>query len=253
MQNEAVDSFLSGLDKVEVDPFKQEVLADPFNTKQEEKKEEEQVEEKLPFNKDPKVLRFIEKEISKRLSAQPNAEREFVKETKHESDSLADVLTRIVGNDTPEKISAVKDLREELSSLKEQARQEALQEIEFKQLEEVKAEQEAMNELTSGFEDIEENFNVDLTSDKAKALRSDFVDFIKLIAPKDEDGEVVEYPDLQETFKLFQKTRTQTQAPNRAKELASRSMNRSSDASAVQQNRDQSWKGVEKMLNKLTG
>ena len=253
MQNEKeVDSFLDGLDKVVDDPFKPNT-EDPLNTVVPEAKKEEEPEEKLPFNKDPKVLRFIEKEISKRLANAPqqSEEKRFVEEHKTD-DSLGDVLTRIIGNDTAEKQNAIKDFKKELSSLKEQARYEALQEIEDRQSEEKKAEVEAQNELVQGFEDIEETFNVDLTSEKAKTLRSDFVDFIKLVAPKDEEGQVAEYPDLQETFKLFQQTRTKSQTPNRAKELASRSMNRPGDAGSAQPITGRSWRDIDRIFSKLS-
>lgn len=254
MTNE-VDQFLGDLKEEEKDPFKSEAV-DPLNlvSKEEEKKEEEE-EEKLPFHKDPKVQRFIEKEIEKRMSGvEPRViEREVAPST--DTDPLTDVLTRIIGNDTPEKISAIKDFQQALASREERVRQEALDEIDRRVDEEREAEIEAQNELVEGFESIEDTFGVDITSNKpsAVATRKEFVDFIQRIAPKDEDGQVVEFPDLEETFRLFQDTKKGAQPSNRAKELASRSVGRSSDSTVAPQTTDKSWNAVEKWFGKLSG
>ena len=254
-QNE-VDQFLGDLKGEEKNPFKLEVI-DPFaqsdkEEKKDDKKDGKEVE--LPFHRDPKVQRFIEKEIDKRMSSvEPKIiEREVLAST--DTDSLTDVLTRIIGNDTPEKISAIKDFQIALASREERIRQEALDEIDRRVDEEKEAEIEATNELVEGFESIEDTFKVDITSDRpsAVATRKEFVDFIQRIAPKDEDGQVVEFPDLEETFRLFQDTKKGAQPSNRARELASRSIDRSSDSTVTPESTDKSWSAVEKWLNKLS-
>lgn len=253
MTNE-VDQFLGDLKEEEKDPFKSEAV-DPLAQPEKEEKKEEEEEEKLPFHKDPKVQRFIEKEIEKRMSGvEPRViEREIAPST--DTDPLTDVLTRIIGNDTPEKISAIKDFQQALASREERVRQEALDEIDRRVDEEREAEIEATNELVEGFESIEDTFGVDITSNKpsAVATRKEFVDFIQRIAPKDEDGQVVEFPDLEETFRLFQDTKKGAQPSNRAKELASRSVGRSSDSTVAPQTTDKSWNAVEKWFGKLSG
>jgi hypothetical protein len=254
MTNEG-DSFLAGLDEVKEDPFKSET-EDPLNlTVKEEKKVDEKVE--LPFHKDPKIQKFIDREIKKalneRISDRPTETERFTREVVKDEDPLTDVLTRVIGNDTPEKVSAIKDFKRALDSRDERVRAEALREIDSRVDEEREAEIDAQNELIQGFEDIEETFNVDITSNtpQAKTIRGEFVDFIKRVAPKDEDGQVTEYPDLEQTFQLFQDMKKVNQAPNRAKELASRSMNRGGDASALPEEKDTSWRGVEKVFGKL--
>jgi len=82
-----VDEFLGGLKgEQDNDPFKSEAK-DPFEnlgSKEEVKGSEEEVDEKpLPFHKDPKITKFIEKEISKRMEEyKPSAEKEFKEENK---------------------------------------------------------------------------------------------------------------------------------------------------------------------------
>jgi hypothetical protein len=254
MPNE-LDEFLGDVKTEEQDVFKTEVedpLAQPLKK---EEKPEVKDEEVIPFHKDPKVQKYIDREIERRMPR--TEERTFVEDTKKDDDDpLLDVLTRVIGNDTPEKISAIKDFRKALDSRDEKVRSETLREIDARVSEEREAEQQATNELVEGFENIEDTFNVDLTSNKptAVSMRKEFVDFIQRIAPKDEDGQVTEFPDLEETFKLFQDIKKGVPIPpNRAKELAARSVGRSSDSTVVPQNTDKSWGAVERWLNKLSG
>lgn len=252
MANE-VDSFLEDISPKKDDPFKEE-SSDPFEKtapKAEEKVEEEVKEEKpLPFHKDPKVQRFIEKELTRKMgelkTSQPQATAAEVK------DEADEILTRIIGNDTPEKVSAIRDFKRYLSSLEEKGAEKAISQLQKKQEEERQAEVEAREELDRGFDSIEETYGVDISSNSplAKKMRNEFVDFIKRVSPKDENGEVVQFPDLMETFALFQDM-NKAKTPSRAKEAASRSMARSNDASTVPVNDDKSWKAVDKLFSKF--
>ena len=61
----AVQQFLGEVgEKGDKNPF-QENPEDPFAKEGEVKVEEEKEEKPLPFNKDPKIQKFIDKEISK--------------------------------------------------------------------------------------------------------------------------------------------------------------------------------------------
>lgn len=253
MANNEVDDFLKGL-TAEEDPFAAEVV-DPLEPKPSEESTEE--EKPLPFNKDPKVQRFIQKEVQ-RLAKElkPTETQTFVREVskdKEEADEVLLALTEIVGNDTPQKIAAVTRLRKALASEKAESVQRAVEELQTYTSQEVEAEQEeyeeAQNELVQGFESIEDTYGVDLLSEKGKGLRGEFIDFIKRIAPKDEDGEVTQYPDFEETFKLFKDTR-KAPSNNRAKDLASRGIARSTEATQTQKTGN-SWKDVERVFSKL--
>lgn len=262
MANEnVVDEFLNGLNnEVKDDPFTPE-SNDPFATQEETKEEVKEEakeggeEEKLPYHQDPKIQKYIDKQISKRLAEKP-VERviervsEVEKFTKETSDDDFP-LVRVIGNDTPEKVQAVKDLKKYLDGVEERGAQRALKELEQRSLAEQREDREAENELTQGFESVEEQFGVDLTSNTptAKKFRSDFVDFITRVAPKDEYGQVTDYPDFQETFQLFRDiNKPVAQSNNRAKELASRSIQRSGDASVVPKNKEINWKTIDQMF-----
>lgn len=256
-----VDDFLESITKDgssdNSDPFVAE-NQNPFGDEPEPKEEivEEKEEKPLPFHKDPKIQRFIEKEIERRIPQSTETER-FKKEVNENAqDDLVKAFEEIIGNDTPQKVNALKALGKRLAESDDKVAQRAIQALEDQRYEESRAEQqaeyEAQEELTSAFEGIEETFGVDLSSNNpnAKKLRNDYIDFVKKVAPKDGNGEVTEFPDFQETFQLFKDTRKPA-ANNRAKELSARSMVRSSDASNTPRPTDNSWNAVDKLFSKL--
>jgi len=234
-EKSAVADFLGefGNKGVPKDPFN-DAPKDPFANEGVSEQVEEQREEKpLPFNKDPKVQKFIEKQISRRLA-------DFtpeVRETTQAPDTrVDDVLTRLIGNDTPEKVSMIKEFKEILSEGTQKAKAEAIAELESRQNAEVEADREAEEELESAFDNIEETFDVDITSNNpvAKKTRQEFVSFVEKIAPKDRNGDIVDYPDMSSAWETFSEMRKSTATPSRAKELASRSMARSAETGTAQ-------------------
>lgn len=252
-KNSAVEDFLSGLGKAKEDPFKS---TDPFATLGEEPTTEEETneveeEKALPFHKDPKLQKFIEKEVSRRIAdITPATPVQLT--SKETGDDITDVLTRIIGNDTPEKQAAVKDFHKVLSGLEEKGAQKALAQLEQQAQQERDKDTQAQQELEDSFTDIEDSYGVDLSSNTATArkTRSDFVEFVRQVAPKNSEGEVIGYPDMNAAFEVFQERNKRN--PVRAKQLASNGMTRSSDASAAPVVADKSWKGVEKLFSKLS-
>lgn len=233
-------------DKSELDEFMGELAGnsnadplekqneDPFNhlEEQEEVKEEEVVDDKpLPFNKDPKIQKFIEKEISKRLE---NFKPEPTRGEPQASVEDDDYYVRLIGNDTPEKVAMIREYKAREERLLEQAEERALNRLSAREQEVIKADQEAEEELENAFDNIEQNFDVDITSNSpiAKKTRQEFVAYVERIAPKDQNGDIKDYPDMNAAWEDFSERKKLTQAPNRAKELASRSMKRSAETSS---------------------
>jgi len=255
MSNE-VDEFLSGVKgEVQDDPFKQE-SEDPFKNASSEKevgdKEEEVDEKPLPFHKDPKITKFIEKEISKRMEdLKPSAEREFKEEIGDKEDEISDVLARIIGNDTPEKLAAIKDFKKVIMDREDKGAEKALAYMQKERENEQAVYKEAEDEVEQGFERIEETFGVDLDAKESSKLRNDFIDFVQKIASKDGEGNIVEYPDFTESFNIFQEMNKKPASNSRAKELASKSISRASDASAAPVSGDKSWKAVDKIFSRF--
>ena len=237
-EKSAVDKFLGELgSEGDKDPL-DKTPEDPF-TKNEVVEEEPVEDEKpLPFHRDPKVQKFIDKQVEKRLEqferSSPREERQPVAD-----DDTTDVLTRLIGNDTPEKLSMIKEFKNILERGTQRAKEEAIAELESRQERESENDREAEVELEDHFDNIEDSFDVDITSGEPEAkkrgdgftfTRKEFVSFVEKIAPKDRYGEIVDYPDMTSAWETFSEIKRSTTPPSRAKELASRSMARSSSA-----------------------
>lgn len=209
-------------------------------------------EKPLPFHKDPKIQRFIQKEIERLQKKQPSEVQKFQRETGTDTDELMESLVEIIGNDTPQKVSAINKFYKNLSGLKQQGADQAIaqmrEQAEAEQAEVARAE----DELTDAFDNIESEFGVDITSNTAaaKKVRNGFIDFVKRVSPKNEDGDIVQYPDFAETWKLYQSTGSASSENTRAKSLASRSMQRSTDTGGAPAT-GRTWKDIDRIFSKL--
>lgn len=246
--NSAEDDFMAGLDKGEENPL--EPLADDLFP---EDKTTEVIEEKpekpVPFYKDEKVQRYIEKQIEKRLKdVRPTVTETFKQEVSAGDPDLVNAFTAIIGNDTPEKIAALKALETSLSRVDERATNKAierLQQVQHEQSErETREIAEAQSELEEGRSDIEDHLGQELTERQWDAYK----DFLKRIEPK---GGYDEYPDFVETFEVFRNS-VKRPSNSQAKVLASRGLERSSSASItpklVSDGKTSLWNQVDKIL-----
>jgi hypothetical protein len=247
MSNE-LDSFLGDLKEDNNNPFNE---TETTTEKEVEKEaEEEPKEEKpLPFNKDPKVQRYIERQVAKALEGRGSVEKEFVHETKGDED---DYYARLIGNDTPEKLAMIKEAKARDEKLLTQAEERAYNRLTQSQQEEVQAERQAEEELETALDEIEEKFDIDITSNEpvAKKTRVDFLKFVERIAPKNGDGEITEYPDMMEAYETFKDMKSKPSSASKAKDISSRSMGRSGD-SATTEKKTMSWRDVDRMFDKL--
>lgn len=226
---------------------------EPFKEEPVEKPEEEEVEEvageekPLPFHKDPKVQRYIQKEIEKRAKEfAPSAESQFRKEVE-EDIKLPPSFIKLVGNDTEEKKQVLKDLSDYFGTLKGEAKQEFIEQMQEQERQQTAEDDAALDELNSGFEAIEEDYGVDLTSDLK--TRNSFIEFLRKVSHKDENGEVDQFADIPSAWEAFQEQKKPAPA-SRAKELASRGMARSTDTGEAPK-RGYSWKDVDREFSKL--
>lgn len=216
---------------------------DPFAVDSEKtpdiQEDEPKEEEKLPFHLDPKMKRYVEKQVEKALKEKiPKSEEEtFKKEVKIESDD--DFLARLIGNDTLEKQAMIREYKTREERLLKEAEERAYQRIEQEKLREIEAERKADEQLSNSIEEIETTYNVDLTSKDpiARKARVDFLNFVEKIAPKDEYGEIIDFPDMISAYETFSEMKKSSPDKSRAKELASRSMARSGDSQPKPQER----------------
>lgn len=237
-------STVDFLNNISPEPFKEEEVQTP---KEEEEDDNSPTgeEKSLPFHKSPKVQRYVEKQIEKALKGQP-VETQFRKDVEEDM-GLPPALVRIVGNDTPEKQEALREFDKYLKGLKGEARQEFLDEMKQQEQAQVAEDNAALEELSTGFEEIEDQYGVDLDSDLK--TRAAFIEFLRKASHKNADGEVDQFADIPSTWEIFQSTQRAAPA-SRAKELATRGMTRSTDTGTAPVT-GRSWKDVDRMFAKL--
>ena len=238
-----VDSFLAGLEEPNVEVGDELAL---FPEEEEVKEVAEDAEKRIPYFKDEKVQRFIQKEIQKGLKENKSSEQTFKEEVSQGDPKFISSLEKIIGNDTPEKIQALKDLKEDWGGMSKLAKQQAMKDILEAQQEAEQNEQaeleEAVDELDEGRDEIENHFGKPLTEKQWDAYK----DYLLDIEPK---GGYQEYPDFIKTFDYFKKVNSRSNAT--AKTLASRSMERSAPASNQEAPKGNSWKDWEAEKEKL--
>lgn len=241
IETNELDNFLNEFE--DKDLLKEEPISEPST--QDETKEEE----KVPFHKDPKVQRYLEKEIAKRIEG-IEKKIDAKPEVKHEDDD--DYYVRLIGNDTPEKIAFIKEAKAREERMLQQAEERAFNKLSEERERELREEKEAEEYLVNAIDDLEDTFNVDLTSKDpvAKKTRVDFLKFVEKIAPKDSEGNIINYPDMTSAFETFQATRPKNNSNEKAKDLASRSMSRSGDSISTPEKRV-TFDNIDEVLREL--
>jgi hypothetical protein len=250
-EKSTVESFLEGTQNGQDNLF-EEITKDPF-AQQEivegEEGGEEEPEKPLPYHKDPKLQKFIDKQVEKRLK-----DYEVTTEAKPqitEEDEITELIssfTEVIGNDTPEKVNLIKAYEKSLRSTDQRAIAKAEAKIQEIKNKEVQAEKDAEEELTNAIEAIEENFEVELP--EGSKVRNEFLSFVEKIAPKDRNGNIVAYPDMESAWETFSENKKATSPTTRAKALASRSMARSSETTVVQPKKVD-WQSVDEYMDTL--
>lgn len=226
------DDFLAGLDNGAADPFDTTAADDLFPEEEGTELAVATEAKPLPFNQDPKIQRYLDKEIKSRMGDyRPTATETFAKEaTSGGDEKIVSALTRLVGDDTPEKRAVLADLKSAFGDLKGQAKQEAIQEFiasqENSENEYEEEVSEAKDELEEGFDDIESQYGIQLNNKQKDAFKS----FLIKMEPK---GGYIEYPDFVESFEVFKNyVKANRPSNSQAKALASRGMERSSSNSS---------------------
>ena len=136
-------------------------------------------------------------------------------------------------------------LSEAMRSMKEQAKEEAIKEIEENQTKLVQEQKQYETLIDDSLEALEDTHNIDLTSDapKARKVRREFLEMVQELSPKDDNGDIISYADFDSTFDVYLKTKTENKDNGRREEIASRSMARSGNTQNVQVKRSSGFDG----------
>lgn len=235
---------LPGEDKREADVFNEKPEEKPAPVEGEEtvpEKEEDEDSKEVRKNrrerrledklrrKDEMLIALNERVIE--LSEQQKLAQEF----KPTDDVPAEWIA--LYGDTPEAKRAWQLNQSLIHRAKEEGKQEAIQEFESKQQRQIEEQKKFENHIDSELESIEDDFDVDLTSNTpaARKARREFLEMVQELSPKDEEGNIISYADFGKTFEVYQRTRQKEKTPevvNKQKELASRGINRAPSAGA---------------------
>ncbi len=140
--------------------------------------------------------------------------------------------------DTPEAQKAWKVQERILQSVKTEAKEEAIREIEERQSQARAEQQKFESFIDSQLESLEDAYDVDLTSDApaARKARREFLEMVTELSPKDEHGNITAYADFGSSFKIYKGSKLAETKPDetvsKAKEIAGRSMQQSSQGAA---------------------
>lgn len=170
-----------------------------------------------------------ERESNIALAARLQAESEAKQRETPRGPSDAPAEWVALYGDTPEAQKAWKMQETLLARVAENAKDAALTEFEARNTR-AQEEQKGFEEFIDlELESLEDNFNVDLTSNapSARKARREFLEMVQNLSPKDENGTITGYADFGATFEQYQKLKAQEtpdETSARRKEIASRSM-----------------------------
>ncbi len=157
------------------------------------------------------------------------------------SDDIDQTIARIYGTNTPEAAEATKLLQEALNKSTEKAVDKAMERFNEKlQADDEEVSKEESN-IDSFIETIEDEYNVDLSSNTAQSrkLREGFLDQLEKLSFK-RNGEIVEFADPMETWDVC--SRLSKPSTTRAKELGARSMTRSGSSPEMSEGKaNEAW------------
>lgn len=226
MPNET-QQFLDEFKKPEEsnDPFA--FLEKPVEKPAEETKGEE-APEGVPEPRNRREKRLMEKLQSERetaiaLAAKLDAITQS-QQTRTESSQWEDSIEKIYGNSTPELREATELLKASMKGLKDEAKREALAEYQRIRQEEQSVVSNAEKRIDSMLEEIEDEFNTDLSSG---AHRTEFLKLIEKMSPKDSEGNIVEYADHHAVWEIYQDKLNRNKPVNPAKDIVARGMTQS--------------------------
>lgn len=226
-----LEKFFEGLPKPEepIANFGDEAVKEAPEEGEKEKDEEVQETRKNRRHRRLEEALQRERESNIALNARIQALSEFTQKQSNPEPGEVPAEWIALYGDTPEARKSWEMEERLLARAREQAKLEIIEELEARQTKALEVQRQEEQFIDSQLEEIEEMYNLDLTSNApaANKARREFLEMIQTLSPKNESGEIIEYADFPSTFEIYQKTRPAkktSETVSRQKELASRSM-----------------------------
>lgn len=243
------EKFLKDLEPREngkVDNFEEPLNAESTETKKEPVTDPDDPEIQPESVKDRRHKRLeaklqAEREANIALAARLETVSEAKKSTSGDATDHLKSIERIYGTDSPEAVAATELLKNAFMGVQKKATDDALEIFRKEQREAVEATKKEEQELDSMIEEIEDEYNIDLTSPKSEELRKGFFKRLEKLSPKDSEGNILHYADHHAVWEDYQ-SKLPKKTENRAKDLSDRSMVHStSSESKLKETSDERW------------
>lgn len=130
-------------------------------------------------------------------------------------------IERIYGTDSPEAKEATQLLKNALQGVEERATERAIALMREEQQAAKQQVAQAEQEVESILEELEEEYNIDLTTNDT--ARASYLKLLERMSPKDRDGNITQFADHHAVWDVYQ-SRQKPPVDNRAKDLSARSM-----------------------------
>lgn len=159
---------------------------------------------------------------------------------KQDTGTLDEDLARIYGADTPQNAEATRILQGAFKRYSDKAKAEALEEFRSLQAQVAEERRKAESFVTSELESIEDDFDVDLTSDSpaARKRRAGLLELVEKLSPKDKDGNITDYADFGTAYEIYQ-SREQKRDATRKKAVVTRTMTKSGTSASTKTPQDE--------------
>lgn len=224
-------------------------LEEKVPEKEPEKKEE--VEEEKPNRQQRRATEnaSIRKQLEESRIAQARAEAraEALSERKLGDGTVDDRLLRLYGDNENGRLAA-KLHAEMLEDVRKQAEDNAYKRYQDEQIAAKQEEEKESSFIQENLNALEDSYGIDLTSNSpaGRKARTDFLAMVEKLSPKDKEGNIIEYADFDSAFEMFQNSKKKDNSQR--KELADRSMTRSSGEPNQAQSEKTAWdKGREQL------
>lgn len=227
-QKTAQEEFLGDLDGAGEDIFQTPLEGE---TPDGEKKVEEPKDDDDDKPRNRRERRLETKLQQEREAGIALAERVRVLSELKSQDKTSDTehlksIERLYGVDSPESREATELLTGTMKSVEDRAVERALEIIRKEQQDQIEATKKEEGVLDGMLEEIEDEFNIDLTSPSSEATRRGFFKLLERMSPKDANGNITQYADHHAVWETYQE-KTKKPVDTTAKDLSVRSMTQS--------------------------
>lgn len=236
-------------DKREADIFGAEPVVQPATEKVEDVVAPEKDDEPRKNRRHRRLENQLAEEREARIRAEERVKALAEYGSKAPDTTVDDRLLRMYG---PENAEAAKLHMELLNDFGKKAEERAIQRMQESQAEATRKQVEFEKFIDDELESIEDQFDVDVTSDSpaARKARKEFLSLVQKLSPKDTNGEIANYADFHEVWDIYQsRQEAPVQDASRAKEIAARTMQKPGSAAPLPPKTTPGFRGWQRDFN----